>query len=147
MDPIGMLFALHNIGIIIWVGAAVLTPLGIIPAMAALDVPSQQKFFRRLATWWAPLLVASAILVGLTGWAQTTMIDDVNIPVLIVKHVLVLLLVVAGLFIAVWPGRKLMTMAEPTPERQKLWMVFQCACWIQAVIGVAVLVVVGQLMV
>jgi hypothetical protein len=95
---------------------------------------------------WGPLLIASGLVVGVTGWIQTFDVDDVNLEVLIVKHIVVVLLIHVNLYVALWPGRLLLKMDQDSAERQKIVKILKWACWIQAVVGIAVLLVVGQLM-
>jgi hypothetical protein len=146
MDLIAVSFAFHTIGIVIWVGAVLLMPMGIIPAMETMDAPAQQKFLQKLVQWWGPLLIASGLVVGVTGWIQTFDVDDVNLDVLIIKHIVVVLLILVDLYVVLWPGRLLLKMNQDSAERQKIVKALKWACWIQAAIGIAVLLVVGQLM-
>jgi hypothetical protein len=147
MDLLAVSFSFHTVGIVIWTGVVLLLPLGIIPAWEAMDVPAQHRFLRILVQWWGPLLMVAALVVGVTGWIQTVGVEDVNEPVLIVKHCVVVLLLIVNGYIVFGPGRKLIKMEQATEERKKVVATLKRACWIQAVVGLAVLIVVGVLMV
>ncbi|MGD0174547.1 MAG: hypothetical protein ABSC61_09045 [Anaerolineales bacterium] len=142
MSLLGVVFTIHMIGLVIWLGAAFLLPIAVLPALKSLAAAEQNKFIDKFTSRFIPWFVIGGIAVGLTGWAQTTMMaDDLNIPVMIAKHVAILPLIAVSAYIWFYLARKL---SKPGAE-QKLWTQFVVWGWIQAGLGVIVLILTGWL--
>ncbi|MGD0807764.1 MAG: hypothetical protein ABSA10_09925 [Anaerolineales bacterium] len=142
MSLLGVVFTLHMIGLVIWLGAAFLLPIAVIPAVRSLAAAEQNKFMDKFTRRFIPWFVIGGITVGLTGWAQTTMmVDDLNIPVMIAKHVAILPLIAVSAYIWFYLATKL---SKPGAD-QKLWTQFVVWGWIQAGLGVIVLILTGWL--
>jgi uncharacterized membrane protein len=138
----GVVFTFHMIGLVIWLGAAFLLPIAVLPAVKNLAAAEQNKFMDKFTRRFIPWFVIGGIAVGLTGWAQTSMmVDDLNIPVMIAKHVAILPLIAVSAFIWFYLARKL---SKPGAER-KLWTQIAVWGWIQAGLSVIVLILTGWL--
>jgi hypothetical protein len=69
------------------------------------------------------------------------MMDDLNIPVTVAKHVVILPLIAVSAYIWFYLARKL---SKPAAD-QSLWAQLTVWSWIQAGLGVAVLILTGWL--
>jgi uncharacterized membrane protein len=142
MSLLGVVFTFHMIGLVIWLGAAFLLPIAVIPAVKSLAAAEQNKFMDKFTRRYIPWFVIGGITVGLTGWAQTNMmIDDLNVPVTIAKHAVILPLIAVSAYVWFYLTRKL---SKPAAA-QSLWTQFVVWSWIQAGLGVIVLILTGWL--
>jgi len=142
MSILGVVFTFHMIGLVLWLGGAFLLPIAILPALKSLEAPQQNKFLQTFTNRYIPWFVLGGIAVGLTGWAQTNMmLDDLNVPVTIAKHVAILPLIAVSAYIWFYLTRKL---SKPAAD-QKLWTQLAVWGWIQAGLGVIVLIITGWL--
>jgi len=142
MSVLGVVFTFHMIGLVLWLGAAFLLPIAILPAVRSLAAPQQNTFMEKLTRRYIPWFVLGGIAVGLSGWMQTTMMaDDLNIPVTIAKHVAIIPLIAVSAYIWFYLARKL---GKPSAD-QRLWTQLTVWSWIQAALGVVVLILTGWL--
>jgi uncharacterized membrane protein len=142
MSVLGIVFTFHMVGLVLWLGAAFLLPIAILPAMRSLEAPQQTTFMDALIRRYLPWFVLGGIAVGLSGWMQTTMmVDDLDIPVAIAKHVAILPLIAVSAYIWFYLARKL---AKPGAD-QRLWAQLTVWSWVQAGLGVVVLILTGWL--
>jgi hypothetical protein len=142
MSVLGVVFTFHMIGLVLWLGAAFLLPIAILPAIESLEASAQNKFMATFTNRYLPWFVFGGIAVGITGWLQTTMmLDDLNVPVTIAKHVAILPLIAVSAYIWFFLTRKL---AKPAAD-QKYWTQLVVWSWIQAGLGVIVLIITGWL--
>ena len=141
MTLLGVVFTFHMIGLVIWLGAAFVLPIALIPAVKVLDTAGQSKFMELFTKRFLPWFIVGGIAVGLTGWAQVNMIDDLNIPVTIAKHIVILPLIAVSAYIWFYLARKL---SQPGAD-QKLWTQLAVWGWVQAALGVVVLILTGWL--
>ena len=142
MSVLGVVFTFHMIGLVLWLGAAFLLPIAIVPAVRSLAASEQNKFMEKLTRCYWPWLVLGGITVGLTGWIQTEMmLDDLNIPVTIAKHVAILPLIAVSGYLWFYLARKL---SKPAAD-QRFWTKMMVWGWTQAGLGVLVLILTGWL--
>jgi len=142
MSLLGVIFTFHMIGLVIWLGAAFLLPIAVIPAVKSLAAAEQNKFIDKFTRRFIPWFVVGGLAVGISGWLQTTrVVDDLNVPVTIAKHVAILPLIAVSAYIWFYLTRKL---SKPGAD-QKLWTQLVAWSWIQAGLGVIVLILTGWL--
>ena len=143
MTILGVYFTIHMIGLVLWLGAAFLLPIAIIPAARGLEVANQAKFIELFTKRYIPWFVIGGVAVGLTGLAQTlNMIADLNIPITIAKHFAILPLIAVSVFIWFYLAREF---SKPITDINKLWRRLMIYSWIQAGLGVIVLILTGWL--
>ena len=131
------------IGLVIWVGAGTLMPIVIIPALRGVDDTNRTKFMSIFTKLFLPYFVISGIVVGLTGWYQTVqMLSDLNIPAIIAKHIAILPLIAVSIYYWFFLARKL---SKPETTNNNIWGQFVIFGWIQAILGIIVLVLTGWL--
>jgi uncharacterized membrane protein len=143
MDLLGLSFAFHLIGINLWVGAAFLLALAILPALAKLEPERQMEFLKTFNRHYIPWFVAGGIVVGITGWFQTfDMYADLNLTAAYIKHAAILLLIlVSGVEWLVLARR----LAGPVSDRPRTWNRFVALAWVQAALGAVILFLTGWL--
>jgi putative copper export protein len=143
MTMIGISFAFHLIGINLWVGAAFLLSLAVIPALGALEPDAQLEFLKRFTRHYLPWFILGGLTVGVTGWFQTfDMLKDLNLPAAYAKHSAIVLLILVSVVLYLFLARRL---SKPIPDRQKFWNWFVTLAWIQSVLGVIILFLTGWL--
>jgi hypothetical protein len=97
-----------------------------------------EKLTKRFIPWF----VLGGIAVGITGWIQTEMMmDDLNIPVMVAKHLVILPLIAVSAYLWFFLARKL---SKPAAD-QRLWAQLMVWSWIQAGLGVVALILTGWL--
>jgi uncharacterized membrane protein len=142
MSVLGIVFTFHMIGLVLWLGAAFLLPIAILPAVRSLEAAQQNTFMETLTRRFIPWFVLGGIAVGISGWIQTSMmLDDLNVPVTVAKHVVILPLIAVSAYLWFILARKL---SKPGAE-QRLWNQMMAWSWVQAGLGVIVLVLTGWL--
>jgi hypothetical protein len=139
-------FSLHMIGLVIWLGQAMLLPNVILPAIKSLDDASQIKYLAVFTRKYLPWFIVSGVVVGITGLLQTIYPElweemDGN-GALILKHVVILPLIAASGYIWFLLARRL---GKPDTDKAKLWGQFTVFAWVQFTLSVAVLVITGIL--
>lgn len=143
MSTTGISFIFHLIGIVIWLGSALLLPLVIIPAIGKLEINARVIFLKAFKTRFLPLLIAAGILTGLTGWYQTAVMEkNLNLPAIYTKHITILLLIIVSSYIWFYLTGKLIRTLN---ENKNIWSRFVVFSWIQAGLGVIVLICTGWL--
>jgi uncharacterized membrane protein len=146
MSILAIYFSLHMIGLVIWLGAAFVLPIALIPALKSLESVAQTAFMKVFTKRYVPWFIVGGLLVGVTGYLQIvepTMVEEMtSSSTLILKHVVIIPLIAASLFIWFVLARKL---GKPETDNTKLMQQFVVFSWIQALLGVAVLVITGIL--
>jgi uncharacterized membrane protein len=134
------------ISLVIWLGAAVLLPIALIPALKSLKDVDQTKFLEAFTKRFNPWFVIAVIVVFTTGVLQLVHPDLVeemtNNGVLILKHAVILPLIVTSLYVWFVLARKL---GKPNKDRSRLMQQFVVFGWLQAMLSVAVLIITGVL--
>ena len=142
MTVLGVVFTFHLIGLVIWLGAAFLLPIVILPAARSLEGAAPNAFLGALTRRYLPWFVGGGLVVGLTGWIQTEMmIDDLNLTAAYTKHFVILPLIAVSAYIWFYLARKL---GKPGADA-KLWNQMAVWAWVQAALAVAVLAITGWL--
>jgi len=146
MSILAIYFSLHMIGLVIWLGAAFVLPIALIPALKSLESVAQTAFMKVFTKRYVPWFIVGGLLVGVTGYLQIvepTMVEEMtSSSTLILKHVVIIPLIAASLFIWFVLARKL---GKPETDNTKLMQQFVVFSWVQALLGVAVLVITGIL--
>jgi uncharacterized membrane protein len=139
-------FSFHMIGLVIWLGAAMVLPIALIPALKSLDEVGQVKFLETFVKRYIPWFIIAAILVLATGVLQFVHPDLVEEmtgnTTLIFKHALILPLIVTSLYVWFILARKL---GKPNKDRAHLMQQFVVFSWLQVALSVAVLIITGIL--
>jgi uncharacterized membrane protein len=146
MSSLQLYFALHTISLVIWLGAALLLPLSLIPAVKSLDEGAQVKFMEVFTRKYIPWFVGAALVVGITGLLQMLSPDlweemDGN-GILILKHAVIIPLIATSIYVWFFLAKKL---GKPDTDKTKLWGQFVVFAWVQLTLSVAVLVITGVL--
>jgi uncharacterized membrane protein len=143
MSLMAIALALHMIGLVIWLGAGTVFPIFILPAINGLDEENKRKFLGIFTNRFLPYFVVSGIVVGLTGWYQTVqMSEDLILPAIIAKHIVILVLIIVSVYFWLYLARRL---SKPEPTDKKLWGQFSLLAWVQAALGIIVLIITGWL--
>ena len=152
---LAILFWLHLIGISIWVGASFLMPLLIMPTVQTLEPPARLPFVGALSKRMGPLVMASIVVVVVTGLLQTdavfkTFTIFLGINILSVKVFVAILMMANGTYLAMVLPRRAQALAPkpgtpPSPEFLKTMQQFGLHSWVQAALGAVVLLLVGLL--
>jgi uncharacterized membrane protein len=149
-----ILFWIHLLGVTIWVGASFLMPLVIIPAMQAVDGPQRAKAIGAIAQKLSPYLFGSIVLVFLTGIEQTRRVYGfqhlMSVNALTIKIFIAILMVANGVYLGTVLTKKVAELAPaagatPSPEFLRKQRSLVRHSWIQAVMGVLVMLAVGFL--
>jgi len=146
MSSLQLYFSLHMIGLVIWLGAALLLPLTLIPAVKSLEAAGQVKFMEVFTRKYIPWLVGAALVVGITGLLQMLSPElweemEGN-GMLILKHVVIIPLVATSIYVWFFLAKKL---GKPDTDKTKLWGQFVVFAWVQLTLSVAVLIITGVL--
>ena len=146
MSVLQLYFSFHMIGLVIWLGAAMVLPIAIIPALKSLEEAGQVKFMEVFTKRYIPWFIIAALVVGVTGFLQTIhpelaeeMTDN---GILILKHVVILPLIATSLYVWFILARKL---GKPNKNRAHLMQQFVVFSWAQVILSVAVLIITGIL--
>ncbi len=152
---LAILFWLHLMGISIWVGASFLMPLVIIPSVqAGIDPPARLKFMLALADRLLRWILLSIAVVVITGILQTDRVYGLayllGVNVLAIKVVVAVLMILNGVYLGRVLPRRLAKLAPapgapPSPEFVRVQRLQVMHAWIQAGLGVVVLLLVGIL--
>jgi uncharacterized membrane protein len=149
------LFWLHLIGMSIWVGVSFLMPLLIMPAVQILEPPARLQFMGALFKRMGPMVMASVAIVVVTGLLQTSDIYKgftifMGVNVLSVKVFVAILMIANGTYLGMVLPRRAQALAPkpgapPSPEFLKTMQQLGLHSWVQAALGVVVLLLVGLL--
>ena len=152
---LAILFWLHLMGISMWVGASFLMPLVIVPSVqAGIDPPARLKFMLALADRLLRWILLSIAVVVITGSLQTDRIYGLayllGVNVLAIKVVVAVLMILNGVYLGRVLPRRLAKLAPtpgapPSPEFLRVQRTQIRHAWIQAGLGVVVLLLVGIL--
>lgn len=143
MNSLGLSFTLHILGQVIWLGPALILPIALIPAIRSLEPAVQTRFMAKFWKMYFPMFVMGGILVGVTGWYQyAKMAGGINRPIIIAKHVVILPLIAASVWIWVFVARKL---SKPAEDTSRQWKMLVPLSWVQLILAVAVFVITGWL--
>jgi uncharacterized membrane protein len=139
-------FSFHMIGLVIWLGAAMVLPIALIPALESLNDTEQGKFLEIFTKRYIPWLIIAFIVVFITGVLQLVHPDLVEEmtgnSTLILKHIVILPLVATSLYVWFILARKL---GKPNKDRSRLMKQFVFFSWMQVILSVAVLIITGVL--
>jgi uncharacterized membrane protein len=134
------------IGLVIWLGAAMVLPIALIPALESLNDTEQGKFLEIFTKRYIPWLIIAFIVVFITGVLQLVHPDLVEEmtgnSTLILKHIVILPLIATSLYVWFILARKL---GKPNKDRSRLMKQFVFFSWMQAILSVAVLIITGVL--
>jgi uncharacterized membrane protein len=152
---LAVLFWLHLIGISLWVGGSLLTPLVILPAIQGLEPPARLQFMAGFSRRMTPLYGLAIVIVIVTGILQAgTIFHTYNIflglNILTVKVFVALLMVANGLYTGIGLSRKALALAPapgspPSPDFVRTMRLLGMHSWIQAGLSVIILLLVGLL--
>jgi len=152
---IAILFWFHEMGIAVWVGGSFLIPLVLLPSVqSAIDPSARLKFLLDLSGRLARWVILSIVVVVITGILQTDRIYGLTylfgVNVLALKVIVAILMIANGLFIGLVLPRRMAALAPapgtpPSPEFVKTQRTQVRHGWIQAGLGVIVLLLVGIL--
>jgi uncharacterized membrane protein len=143
MSILGVYFTFHMVGLVIWLGAAFLLPLAIVPAVKSLEGLDQLKFMEVFNKRFLPWFIVAGIAVGLSGLMQTIqMKDDLNLPIVIAKHFAILPLIAVSAYIWFYLVRKL---SKPMMNNNGIWTQLMVFAWVQVALSVIVLILTGWL--
>jgi uncharacterized membrane protein len=146
VSALQLYFSFHMIGLVIWLGAAMVLPIALIPALKSLNDAEQVKFLGIFTKHFIPWLIIAFILVFVTGVLQLVHPDLVEEmtgnSTLILKHAVILPLIVTSLYIWFILARKL---GKPNKDRSRLMQQLVSFSWVQAVLSITVLIITGIL--
>jgi uncharacterized membrane protein len=146
MSVLQLYFTFHMIGLVIWLGAALVLPIALVPALKSLDDTRQEKFIGIFTKRYIPWLITAALVVGVTGFLQIIHPDLAeemsDNSILILKHIVILPLIATSLYVWFNLAKK---MGKPTKDRARLMQNLVVFSWVQAALSVAVLVITGIL--
>ena len=146
MSVLQLYFSLHLIGLVIWLGAAMVLPIALIPALKSLDDAGQAKFMGVFTKRYIPWFIIAALMVGITGFLQIIHPDlaeeMAENGILILKHIIILPLIASSLYVWFNLSRKL---GKLTKDRARLMQQLVIFSWVQAALSVAVLIITGIL--
>jgi uncharacterized membrane protein len=138
MSLLGVSLAFHTVGLTIWIGAAFLLPIAILPAIRSLEAAQQIKFMDVFSRYFIPWFIVGGVAVGITGWVQTfQLLDVLKFNVILTKHYVILPLIAISGYIWFFLARK---MSKPGADNSKWWRQLIVLAWAQAILGVVVLV-------
>jgi len=146
MPLLPIYFSFHMIGLVIWLGAAMILPIALIPALKNLESNSQVKFMEVFTKRFIPWFIVGGLVVGVTGYLQTVAPDLAeemkDNSMLILKHVVILPLIAVSAYIWFILAKRL---GKPETEKTRLMQQFVVLSWVQVLLSVAVLVITGLL--
>jgi uncharacterized membrane protein len=139
-------FSFHMIGLVIWLGAAMILPIALIPALKSLNEVDQAKFLETFTKHFNHWFVIAVIVVTATGVLQLVHPDLVeemtNNGMLILKHTVMLPLIISSIYVWFILARKL---GKANKDRSRLMKQFVIFGWVQAILSIAVLIITGIL--
>lgn len=144
-------FWIHFIGVTVWVGASLLLPAVILPAINSLEPAARLKPMVAISAKLNPAVTASAVLVFLSGILQTYLIFGSNLSrTLIVKIVVAVVMLANGIYLGAVLTRRVGALAPapgspPTPEFLKAQRQLVRHAWIQFGLAILILLIVGLL--
>ncbi|HEY4691374.1 MAG TPA: hypothetical protein VIK33_18850 [Anaerolineae bacterium] len=152
---LAILFWFHLMGIAIWVGGSFLMPLIIVPtAQSALEPLARMKFMTALSQRLTSWMLVAILVVVVTGILQTNQIFGLayllGVNVLSVKIVVAVVMIANGFYLGnILPKRAAALApapgAPPSPQFLRAIRLQAMHGWIQAGLGVVVLLLVGIL--
>lgn len=146
-------FWVHFISAVLWVGGSLITPLAISPALGSLEPPARLKAMATFSAKMMPLYIASMVLILLSGGIQIGAYgyySSRSATVLTIKLIVVLLMIANGIYLGAGLSRRVVATAPapgtpPSPEFLKVQKSLVRHGWIQAAMGIIVLLVTGLL--
>lgn len=151
---LAVLFWFHLIGITLWVGVSFLMPLWIMPTVQTLEPPARLPFIGALFKRLGPILMAAIAVVVVTGILQTGTRFGfaylLGLNVLVIKIVVAILMIANGAYVGMVLPRRAQALAPksgtpPSPDFLKAMQQLGLHSWVQAALGVVVLLLVGLL--
>lgn len=150
-----ILFWIHLIGVSIWVGASLLMPLVIMPAMQAVDAPARMQAMAAISQKLTPVITISILLVFASGiWQTVIRYGGFGVYMapnpLSIKVFIALLMAANGFYLGMVLTKKVAELAPapgtpPSPEFLRKQRSLVMHSWIQAGMAVVVLLLVGFL--
>ncbi len=155
MTLLAILFWFHLIGISIWVGASLLMPLVISPAIMSVDAPARMKAIAAISQRLMPIVLVSIVAVFASGLWQTAIRYGgfsvfMSVNALSVKVFVAVLMMANGFYLGIVLPRKAGALAPapgapPSPQFLKAQRMLGMHGWIQAGMAVIALLLVGIL--
>ena len=155
MSILPYLFWFHLIGVSIWVGASLIMPLIIAPALQGLEGPARMKAMGAISQRMMPIITVAIILVFASGIWQTAIKYGgfsvfMAVNVLTIKVFVAILMAVNGFYMGVALPRRAAALAPapgapPTPEFMRVMRLTVMHGWVQFGLAVVILLVVGFL--
>jgi uncharacterized membrane protein len=145
-------FWLHLIGVTLWVGASMLLPLVIMPAVQLLEPAARSVFTENMGKRMLPIVSVSILVVLISGIEQTRIVYGfqylLSINTLTIKIFVFLLMAANGFYLGMLT-RRIPALAPkgapPSPEFLKAQRSLIRHSWIQAGMSVIMLLIVGIL--
>ncbi len=144
-------FWIHFLGVVIWVGASLLLPLVILPAVNSLEPAARLKPIAAISQKLLPWVIASIVLVFVSGIVQTALLFGSGLSqVLIIKIFVALLMLANGIYVGAVLTRRVGKLAPapnapPSAAFLKAQRLLVMHGWIQAALAVIILLIVGFL--
>lgn len=146
-------FWVHFVAAVLWVGGSLITPLVISPALGSLDPPARLKAMAIFSSKMMPIYMGSMLAILISGGIQIGAYgyyDTRSSMVLSIKLFVVLLMIANGMYLGMGVSKRLMATAPapgtpPSPEFLKVQRSLVRHGWIQAAMGIIVLLVTGFL--
>lgn len=155
MNILPYLFWIHLLGMSVWVGASLLMPLVIAPALQGVEGPARMKAMASISQRLSPIIFVAVILVFLTGLEQTRRIYGFEylwsgLNVLNIKIFLALLMFANGAYMGSVLPKRAASLAPapgtpPSPEFARVMRLTVMHGWIQFGMAVIMLLLVGFL--
>jgi uncharacterized membrane protein len=146
MSNLQIYFSFHLIGLVILLGVDLLLPIALIPALKSLDEAGQIKFMGVFSKRYIPWFILAVLVMIVTGALQMfnpSLVEEMTgNSTLLLKHIVTLPLIATGIYVWFFLTRKL---GKPNEDRTRLMNQFVIFSWVQAVLSVALLVIIGIL--
>ncbi|MBM4423633.1 MAG: hypothetical protein FJ030_09610 [Chloroflexi bacterium] len=155
MTLLAILFWIHLIGMSVWVGASLLMPLVVGPALQGVEAPARMQSMAAISKRLTPIVFVSIVLVFASGIWQTV-IRYGGFGIFMTPHPLTIKVWIAvlmfanGTYLGIFLPRRIAAAAPapgtpPSPQFLKLQRSLAGHSWAQFVMAVVVLLLVGIL--
>lgn len=155
MTLLAILFWVHLLGMSVWVGASLLMPLAIGPALQGVDAPTRMKAMAAISQRLTPLVFVSIFLVFASGLWQTVIRYGgfgiyMSVNPLTIKVWVAVLMFANGTYLGIFLPRRIAAAAPPpgappSPQFLRLQRSLAGHSWAQFAMAVIVLLLVGML--
>ena len=142
-------FWIHFLGVVLWVGASLLLPLVIMPAINSLEPAARLKPMAAIGQKLGPWFGLSIVLVFLSGILQAIHYNEFSSRILQIKIIVAILMVANGVYVGMLT-RKVASLAPapgtppPAPFLKAQRMLVMHG-WVQAGLAMIILLIVGLL--